>query len=69
MDRFNKFLDQLSEYFANRKGLLPITGILLIITNFVLQFFPDLGWVGQSNLLLHVGVVLAIFGFLLARAL
>lgn len=69
MDRFNKFLDQLSGYFADRKGLLPITGILLIITNFVLQFFPDLGWVGQSNLLLHVGVVLAIFGFLLARAL
>ena len=61
-------LDKLSEYLAPRKGLLPTIGVLLIVLNFVLQFFP-LGWVKDTNLFLHLGLVIAIFGLMLAWAL
>ncbi len=67
MDAFNRFLDRLSEFFAHRKGLLVMVGAALVVLNFVLQFVP--GWVGQSNLFLHLGVLVALMGVLLAWAL
>lgn len=69
MRRTNAFLDRLSEYLAARKGLLPFLGVFLVIINFILQFFPGLGWLSSSNLFLHVGVILAILGLMLAWAL
>ena len=68
MKRFSELLDRLSEYFAARKGVLPVLGAALVVLNFLVQFLPA-GWLGESDLLLHAGVVLAIFGFLLAWAL
>lgn len=68
MRQLNDWLDRLSEWFAGRKGLLPMLGILLVVLNFVVQFLP-LGWFSEGDLMLHLGVVLAIFGFLLAWAL
>lgn len=65
---FSRLLDRLSEYFARRKGLLPMIGVLLVLANFVVQFLP-LGWVASSDVLLHLGVIVAILGFLLAWAL
>ena len=64
----NKMLDKISEYLAPRKGLLPLIGILLIIFNFFLQFLP-VGWLKDTNLFLHIGLIVAIFGLMLARAL
>lgn len=65
---FSKLLDKLSEFLANRKGLLPMFGLLLIIANLILQFvFP--GWLARTNLLLHIGLIIAIFGLMLAWAL
>lgn len=66
---FSRWLDKLSEGLARRKGLLPMTGVLLVIINLVLQFFPGKGWVVQSNLMLHIGVILGLLGFLIAWAL
>ena len=66
--RLNKTIDRLSEFLAPRKGLLPLIGLFLIVANFVLQFFPA-GWVGESNLFLHIGLVIAILGLMLAWAL
>ncbi len=66
---FNKFLDKLSDFFAHRKGLLPMIGILFVLLNGVLQFFPGTGWVVNSDLFLHLGVILAILGWMLAWAL
>lgn len=66
--KLNHLLDVLSNYIAHRKGLLPMIGIGLVIMNFLFQFFP-LGWITESNFLLHLGVVLSIFGFILAWAL
>lgn len=67
--KLNTIIDRLSEFFAHRKGFLPILGILLVITNWILQFFPGAGWIAQSDLLLHLGAILGILGFLLALAL
>jgi hypothetical protein len=66
---FNRFLDSTSEFLAHRKGLLPGLGILLVLANGVLQFLPAGGWLAETDLLLHLGVILALVGILLAWAL
>jgi hypothetical protein len=67
--RFNKFLDDLSEFLAHRKGLIPLTGILFVLANLIIQFIPATGWLADSNLLLHLGIILAIIGVMIAWAL
>ncbi len=69
MDLLNQFLDAASEYLAHRKGLLPAVGILFVIINGVLQFIPSTGFLGETNLLLHLGVIIAVLGIMLAWAL
>ena len=67
--KLNHLVDLLSEFIAARKGLLVIIGIILIVCNAILQFFPGVGWLSTSDLLLHLGVVIALIGVLLAWAL
>jgi hypothetical protein len=67
--RFNHLLDFLSEFLAHRKGLLPMIGLILVAANAVVQFWPGTGWLVQTDLMLHLGVILAILGILLAWAL
>jgi hypothetical protein len=69
MKWLSKLVDNASNYFAHRKGLLPLIGIVLIIINFILPFIFGLNLITGSNLFLHIGVILAIFGFMLAWAL
>jgi len=66
---FSKMVDKMSEYLAHRKGLLPLLGLLFIIVNLLLQFLFPLGWLAGTNLLLHIGLIVAIFGLMLAWAL
>lgn len=69
-ERINKFVDQMAEFLAKRPGMLPLVGLLLIILNFLLQIFPGFGyWIVDANLLLHLGLILAILGLLLIRPL
>jgi hypothetical protein len=65
----SNLLDRLSEYLAHRKGLLPLIGIVLIVVNLILQFVLEPFWLTTSNLLLHIGIVIAIIGLMLAWAL
>jgi len=66
----SKLLDWFSEFLAHRKGLLPLIGIVLVVLNFILQFFFPLDhWLTGSDMFLHLGVVIAIFGMMLAWAL
>jgi capsular polysaccharide biosynthesis protein len=66
----SKLLDQLSEFLAHRKGLLPLIGIVLVIFNFFFQFFiPPDSLLAGSNLFMHLGIIVAIFGVMLAWAL
>ena len=69
MQKINQFLDVASNYLAHRKGLLPILGILLVILNFIIQFIPGIGFIATTNICLHLGVVIALVGILIAWAL
>jgi hypothetical protein len=68
MNRMNELLDKLSDFLSRYPGLLPLIGILLVLLNLLLQFFPDT-WLAMSNLLLHLGVIFSIIGILLIRPL
>lgn len=69
MKRLSRLVDRASDFFAHRKGFLPLLGILLVIINYILPFLIGLNMVTQSNLFLHLGVIVAIFGIMLAAAL
>jgi hypothetical protein len=69
MKWLSRLVDKASNYFARRKGLLPLLGILLVIVNFILPFIFGLNVITGSNLFLHLGVIIAIFGMMLAWAL
>jgi hypothetical protein len=66
--KFSFALDKISEFFARRKGLLPLLGLLLVILNIFFQLVP-VGWSTQTSFFLNLGIVVAIIGFLLAWAL
>jgi len=69
LDFFNRFLDTLAEFLAQRKGLLPLVGLGFILLNlFIVILFPT-GWLTRTNLFLHLGLIVAILGILLAWAL
>ena len=71
MSWLSQLVDRASDYFAHRKGLLPLVGIVLVMINFVLPFLGlslD-SFLVASNLFLHLGVILAIFGMMLGWAL
>lgn len=65
----SKLVDNASNYFARRKGLLPLLGIVLVIVNYVLPFIFGLNVITASNLFLHLGIIVAILGLMLAWAL
>jgi hypothetical protein len=65
----SKFLDRASEFLAHRKGLLPIIGLVLILINLLIQFILPGNFLATTNLFLHLGLVIAIFGLMLAWAL
>lgn len=67
--RLNRLLDFLSEALAQRKGLLLMIAILLVAINYLLQFIPGAGWLVETNLLLHLGIVLGLIGVMIAWAL
>jgi hypothetical protein len=67
----NKFIDWLNDFFGDRPGLLPFVGIGLVLLDLLLQIFPGpgSGWFVDSNVLMHVGIIMSVVGILLARAL
>ena len=66
----NELLDKLNDYFSERRGLLPMVGIVLILINFLLQIILNEDvWLASSNLFLHLGLIIAIIGILLIRPL
>jgi hypothetical protein len=70
MKWLSKLVDRTSTFFAHRKGLLPLIGILLVVLNYALLFIlGPYTIVTGTHLFLHLGVIVAIFGFMLAWAL
>lgn len=68
LQKFSLLLDHISEFIAARKGLLPLLGIGMVLINFIFQVIPA-GWLTTSNLFLHLGIIIALLGILLAWAL
>lgn len=68
-----KLMKRLSDFLARYPGLPVLIGIGLVLVNFVFQLLPSdwpvIGWMAEVNLLLHLGVVLGLFGALLPHAL
>jgi len=62
-------LINLLDFLENTKGLPLLIGILLVILNFIVQYIPGLASLGDSNLLLHLGVVVGLLGVLLTEAI
>ena len=62
-------LDSFSAYLAPRKGLIPMLGMVLIFINLLIQFIFPGSWFAGINLFLHFGLLIAIFGLMLAWAL
>jgi len=61
-------MQKLADFLERVKGLPILIGILLVILNFIAHYIPSLAFLGDSNLLLHLGVVVGLFGVLLAEA-
>jgi hypothetical protein len=69
LKKLSNLLDWFSEFLAYRKGLLPIGGILFVLANFLLKLFAANSFLATTDLFLHLGIVVAILGVLLAWAL
>lgn len=65
MKQMLAFLD----WLADHKGAPVLLGIVLVVANFVVVVFAGEGWAARTNVLLHVGIVVALFGELLAAVL
>lgn len=67
----NQFLDWLGDFLEKRRGLLPLIGLGLIFLNLILQLAPGpgSGWLVDSNIFLHLGLIVSLLGLLLVRVL
>lgn len=65
----SRLLDNLSEYLADRKGLVPLIGAGLVVLNLIFDLALPGSFLSRTDILLQVGVIVAIVGLLLARAL
>jgi hypothetical protein len=62
----NDMVERINEALERRPGMLPLLGVGFIVVNFLLQIFPGSGvWLVDSNLLLHLGLIVSIVGLLL----
>lgn len=69
-DRINRLLERAADALAKRPGLPVLLAVGLVAINFILRLFPGSGyWVVDSDILLHVGVILGFIGVLLIRPL
>lgn len=51
------------------KGLPVLVAVVLVLLNFVVQFFPGLGVLATSDLFLHLGVVIGLLGVIVGDAI
>lgn len=51
------------------KGLPVLIAVILIAANYVAQFFPELGILATTDLLLHTGILVGLLGLLIGDSL
>ncbi|HEY85172.1 MAG TPA: hypothetical protein G4N96_08705 [Chloroflexi bacterium] len=54
---------------AEVKGILPWSGIVLVVISLIAQFIPALSFLTAGNWLLHLGVIVGLGGLMVADAL
>lgn len=68
-----EFLKRISDFLARLPGLPVLVAVLLVILNFVIRLLPGtwpvVGWLAQTDLFLHLGVILGLIGILVGDAL
>jgi len=64
-----KWMQAFFDWLARYKGVPVLVGILLIAVNFLLVVFAGDSWMARTNVLLHLGLIIALFGELLADVL
>lgn len=57
------------DWLANHKGVPVLVAIGLITVNFLLVLINPEGWGARTNVCLHAGLVIGLFGELLADVL
>ena len=60
-----RFLDWLDSV----KGVLPLSGLFLVVLSLIAQFVPFLEFLTVGQWLLHCGIILGLGGLLVADAL
>jgi hypothetical protein len=65
----SKLLDTLSESLSQRKGLIPLIGLGLVVLNLLFEFVIPGTFLTRTDLFLHLGVIVSIFGLMLGQAL
>ncbi|MBN2389726.1 MAG: hypothetical protein JXR84_03315 [Anaerolineae bacterium] len=68
----NELLKKVSEFLAHNKGLPVLIGISMVLLNLVFNLLPQwaiIAWLADTELFLHLGVILGLFGILLGDAL
>ena len=61
-------ITRLSGFFSHYKGLMVLIGIGLVVLNFLFRLL-GLDWLSPYDVFLHAGIVLGLFGIILAQAL
>ncbi len=67
-----RLLQRISDFMARLPGLPVLIAVSLVIINLVLQFLPAwpvVGWLAQTDLLLHIGLIVGFLGILLGDIL
>jgi len=74
--RRRDLLDVLSHFLAHNKGLPVFVGMGLALASLIPSCFPTIasgggfwGWVAESHVLLHLGVIVGLLGILVGDAL
>ena len=68
----SSWMKRINDFLARLPGLPIVVAIGLVAISLVVQFLPDwpvVGWLGRTQLLLHIGVILGLMGVLLRQAL
>lgn len=68
----SEILKKLSDFLARYKGLPVLLGIGMVLLNLIFNLMPPwpvIYWLAHTDLFLHLGIVIGLFGILLGDAL
>ncbi len=68
----SEILKKVSDFLAHNKGLPVVIGVGMILINLVLNLLPPwpiVHWLAHTDILLHLGAAIGLFGILLGDAL